>query len=607
MKIRYWGIILALFFFTVIADVFAFKLPDTDQIDCYDADGLKITCPTAGSPLAQDGSYKINPPSFIDNGNGTISDINTGLVWEKEEQNGSVTWIDAHSYCSGLTLGNYSDWRMPTKVELNSLISYRYNTQPFIMGPFNHYISNYDLYHWSATTDSQDSSKAWAFNFNFNVWRSANKNGGPKVKCVRGLQLNDSDYIINGNGTVTDKTNDLQWQQNDGGSMAWDTAIFYCENLSIANKTDWRLPNARELKSIIDDSIAYPAMQSAIFTTISQYYWSSTNDMSATWNAWKIDTGRGDLSTSAKSTNYINVRCVRNYMSGTTPSSPNSSAAVAIGSDQIVFSWIDKSNNEAGFKIDRKLGNCTTSGNWAAVGSIGTNKTIFIDMGLLSQTEYSYRVKAYNDAGVSANSTCKSTITGIAGTPDSPDRFIATSVSANQVNLTWVDNSLNESNFKIYRKVGSGSWVLLNSVAKNITEFNDITALGNSSTVSYSYHIKACNSYGCSPASTIATLPFAPVHLTGGLLSATSVSLVWNDMSSNDNGFQIFRKQGACTTSGVWSLFKTVPAETTAIINYGLSSSTTYAYKIRSYRKTEAQPVTFGYSKHTGCFDITTP
>lgn len=64
-------------------DAFAFKLPDTGQTTCYHPGGSVITCPPPGDPLAQDGSYDINPLSYTDNGDGTVTDNNTGLVWQQ--------------------------------------------------------------------------------------------------------------------------------------------------------------------------------------------------------------------------------------------------------------------------------------------------------------------------------------------------------------------------------------------------------------------------------------------------------------------------------------------------------------------------------------------
>ena len=64
--------------FTVSA---TFKLPDTGQTKCYRAVDPYDEIPCAGT--GQDGAYNINPMSYTDNGNGTVTDNNTGLIWQK--------------------------------------------------------------------------------------------------------------------------------------------------------------------------------------------------------------------------------------------------------------------------------------------------------------------------------------------------------------------------------------------------------------------------------------------------------------------------------------------------------------------------------------------
>ncbi len=72
-------------------------------------------------------------PRFTDNGNGTVTDNLTGLMWTKDaspEAGGvgveKVNWETALNYCNGLTLGEYTDWRLPNVKELQSLIDWTY-------------------------------------------------------------------------------------------------------------------------------------------------------------------------------------------------------------------------------------------------------------------------------------------------------------------------------------------------------------------------------------------------------------------------------------------------------------------------------------------------
>ena len=61
--------------------------------------------------------------------------------------------------------------------------------------------------------------------------------------------------IDNGDGTISDNATDLMWEQSDDGTQKnWEVSLSYCENLSLGSHTDWRMPNAKELHSIVDYS-----------------------------------------------------------------------------------------------------------------------------------------------------------------------------------------------------------------------------------------------------------------------------------------------------------------------------------------------------------------
>lgn len=87
-----------------------FRIPDTNSTVDYT------------SVFGEDSDYNINTPSYTDNGDGTVTDNVTGLVWQKQDNGQKLLWKDAVSYCENLVLGQYSDWRMPGLSELASLI-----------------------------------------------------------------------------------------------------------------------------------------------------------------------------------------------------------------------------------------------------------------------------------------------------------------------------------------------------------------------------------------------------------------------------------------------------------------------------------------------------
>jgi hypothetical protein len=305
----------------------AFKLPDTGQ--------------TASYGSGDDGSYQINPMSYADNGNGTVTDNNTGLMWQKcsAGQNNDSTcsgsastynWYQAsgtldatynpslQNVCGVLTLGIYSDWRLPTKQELISIVDYSvYSPGPTLKTEY--FPNSIKGDYWSSTTLAGYPDKAWSIyygNGSINNWGKIYPMG---IRCVRGGQR-APDLFDNGDGTVTDNRTGLMWQKGEAGVMSWGEAIGQCNTLILPpfnGYTDWRLPNIKELESLVDDTRYGPAIDTAYFpNATSAEYWSSTSDtVNLCYGAWYVHFGDGSAVGLAKLFSF-NVHCVRAGESG---------------------------------------------------------------------------------------------------------------------------------------------------------------------------------------------------------------------------------------------------------------------------------------------------
>ena len=70
------------------------------------------------------GTTEYGSHSFSVNGNGTISDSATGLMWQQDDSGSGMVWADALTYCESLTTGGYEDWRLPNAKELQYLVDY---------------------------------------------------------------------------------------------------------------------------------------------------------------------------------------------------------------------------------------------------------------------------------------------------------------------------------------------------------------------------------------------------------------------------------------------------------------------------------------------------
>ncbi len=287
----------------------------------------------------------------------------------------------------------------------------------------------------------------------------------------------------------------------------------------------------------------------------------------------------------------------------TSPAAPTGLAATATSSSTVLLGWKDNSSNESGFKIERKEGGCGSTSPWQQVGTTEANARSFNASGLSPAKPYAFRVRATGPGGDSDYSNCDSVTTGIAGTPRSPYGLTALSSSPGQINLAWVDSANNETEFKIFRNIGAG-WKSFASLKSNTVSYTDTAAAGNQTATTYQYYVVACNANGCSPRSNTAIVPFAPADLTAVGLSATGrIRLTWTDKSSNEGGFQIYRKKGSCTSAGQWELVATVGPNVASWVNSGLAPGD-YSYRIRSFVRSRP-PISYGYSVWTDCVSAT--
>jgi hypothetical protein len=129
-------------------------LPVTGQKKCYDDSdpAHEIPCDSADLP-GQDGFYQAGCPTegrWVDNGDGTMTDNCTGLMWQQQTSGGTFTWRQALQYCEDLTFAGHGDWRLPNVLELLSIVDY---------GQFG------GLMYWSSTSVADFPSDAWGVGF----------------------------------------------------------------------------------------------------------------------------------------------------------------------------------------------------------------------------------------------------------------------------------------------------------------------------------------------------------------------------------------------------------------------------------------------------------
>jgi uncharacterized protein DUF1566 len=295
----------------VVTTAFDPMASDTGQTACYNNTVILSPCPSSGQAFyGQDANYTINPPVYTNNSDGvTVRGDNTGLTWQREDDDLYYQWAPAGTYCDDLVLSGQNDWRAPTRRELLGIVNYRYSSPAVDSTYFPN--TNVDAYWPSSVMASNPAANAWLVDFSDGGVGMGAKTNTVLIRCVRQGPFS-TDFTDNGDLTVTDNNTKLVWQQVDDNSTPnWETALSYCESLTLAGQSNWRLPNVRELESIVDETTFSPAINSTDFpTTDSDYYWSSTTYQDDFANAWTVFFDSGAAVVVPKTSSYY-VRCVR--------------------------------------------------------------------------------------------------------------------------------------------------------------------------------------------------------------------------------------------------------------------------------------------------------
>jgi chitodextrinase len=259
------------------------------------------------------------------------------------------------------------------------------------------------------------------------------------------------------------------------------------------------------------------------------------------------------------------------------PAAPTDLVSTIIDRNQVVLTWVDNSTNENGFSVERKLALVST---FSIIGNTGANSTSYTDLTVSPSTSYNYRVRAFNGCGAGVSDyTNILSVTTLADTPPAPTNFIAAGGPL-RADLSWTDNSTNETGFKIERSLTAGSgFTQIATVGSNITSYRNS---GLTAYTTYYYRVYAYNINGNSGYSNIDSAtpwgdteaPSAPTNLAGSAISSSEINLVWT--ASTDNigvvGYYIYRnglKVGS--TSG-----------TSYTDNY-LLPNTTYTYQVTAF------------------------
>ena len=266
----------------------------------------------------------------------------------------------------------------------------------------------------------------------------------------------------------------------------------------------------------------------------------------------------------------------------------------------ISIAWTDQSDNEDGFEIERKLGGGPT-GTWALIQTVAQDQVTYTNTGLIPTTTYSYRVRPFNNDGVTTYYGPYSNqlvVTTLPQAPASPTNLVATALDTQRIRINWTDAADNEESYILERRdVPLGTFAIINggnplpgsSPATTTGGTLTFTDTGLTANTTYEYRLRARNVAGDSPqpfptvqATTLAPAPTVQPVVTVTTVSNSALRVDWTyAVTPPDHiGFKIFRK-GPGDPS--FTLLRTTPDRNTTFTDTGLTAGSTYCYRVLAY------------------------
>jgi hypothetical protein len=323
----------------------------TGQTLCYDSAGSVISCQGSGQDAAFTAGIPRPAARFLLQGD-VVLDTLTGLTWCRDANltEFPLPWQEAFEYIAELNQRQgfgFSDWRLPNRRELLSLMDYQKTKPPLSTGhPF---VNIFQGWYWTATTAAINPAYAWyvhlagartfygrkdQYCFLWSVRGKGNnllprtgqdlcydaagreipcRNSGQDGAIRTGYPWPEPRFVVRGE-TVVDRVTNLCWLQRADIThkpVNWAEAFAAVEQLNAARHpgtSEWRLPNINELESLVDCANHSPALPAGHpFVEVKDEYWSSTTSVFEPNWAWALYLRKGALGVGMKQGRHFYV------------------------------------------------------------------------------------------------------------------------------------------------------------------------------------------------------------------------------------------------------------------------------------------------------------
>ena len=288
----------------------------TGQLGCYDAEGREITCPGTGQDGVHSPGMMWPEPRFLEIAEGLVLDRATDLIWSDVSLfSYPMTWqesLDAVRQMNREGRLGRTDWRLPNRRELRSLISHG-NRNPAL--PPGHLFGNVFLgWYWTSTSYAREQAYAWTVHLeggrmfygkkesdnlvwpvcgNSQILPRSGQSGcydrqGREISCsgtgqdgelAKGVAWPSPRFVQKGS-VARDALTGLTWYAAgdlDPAPSNWVEALAAVQDLALTSGCSWRLPTINELESLVDASRHSPALPAGhSFYASGEGYWSST-------------------------------------------------------------------------------------------------------------------------------------------------------------------------------------------------------------------------------------------------------------------------------------------------------------------------------------------